>query len=460
MSEYRMPSLGADMKDGLLVEWYVQPGSALHRGQVIALVDTHKGAIEIEVFEDGVLEEILVPPGERVPVGAVMARIASGTDAAVAASAPAAAAAERATSAAPTAEPAAPPVAAGPPAPAAPAPAPAGGPSFREPPILRGSGPGGAVTIDDVRAARATRPDGAAPVEPVRESRPRASPVARRIAETLGIDLGTVRGTGARGTIVRADVERAAGERRAVPPQTPPASAAAPPPEPAGAAAPAFTSSMREAIAAAVSRSAREIPHYFLATDVSMARALAWLARINEGRPSSELLLPAALQIRAVALALREFPDFNGFWIDGALRPAAGVHVGIAVSLRGGGLVVPAIHDADRMQPDELMHALSDVVSRARTGRLRGSEVADGTITVTSVGERGVETVFGIIYPPQVALIGFGRITERPWAEGGMVGARPVVTITLAADHRASDGHRGGLFLSAIARRLSEPEAP
>jgi pyruvate dehydrogenase E2 component (dihydrolipoamide acetyltransferase) len=256
------------------------------------------------------------------------------------------------------------------------------------------------------------------------------------MAEALGIDLAAVQGTGARGTVVRADVERAA----------------------AGAAKPAPP--MRQAIAAAVTRSKREIPHYYLATEADMTAALAWLARVNQGRPSKELLLPAALQLRAVALALREFPDFNGFWIDGALRPVEGIHVGVAVSLRGGGLIVPAIHDADRLDADALMRALADVVARARTGRLRGSEVTAATITVTNLGDRGVDTVFGVIYPPQVALVGFGRIAERPWAEGGLVGTRSTVTVTLSADHRASDGHRGSLFLAAIARRLAEPERP
>jgi pyruvate dehydrogenase E2 component (dihydrolipoamide acetyltransferase) len=163
--------------------------------------------------------------------------------------------------------------------------------------------------------------------------------------------------------------------------------------------------------------------------------------------------------LRAVALALREVPELNGFWIEDAFRPGPGIHLGVAVSLRGGGLIAPAIHDADRKSVDEIMTALKDLVLRARTGGLRGSELADATITVTELGDRGVETVYGIINPPQVALVGFGRIMERPWAEHGLVGARPVVVASLSGDHRATDGHRGGLFLAALDHLLQAPES-
>jgi pyruvate dehydrogenase E2 component (dihydrolipoamide acetyltransferase) len=148
----------------------------------------------------------------------------------------------------------------------------------------------------------------------------------------------------------------------------------------------------------------------------------------------------------------------NGFWVEGAFRPGPGIHVGMAIAMRGGGLVAPAIHDVDRKSLDDVMANMLDLVKRARKGVLRSSEVADATITVTSLGEQGVESLFGVIYPPQVALVGFGRILERPWAERGMVGARPVMAATLAADHRASDGHLGARFLSAIARALQDPE--
>jgi pyruvate dehydrogenase E2 component (dihydrolipoamide acetyltransferase) len=215
---------------------------------------------------------------------------------------------------------------------------------------------------------------------------------------------------------------------------------------------------MRHAIGELMSRSKREIPHYYLQRQIDMSRALAWLAQENLARPVPERLVPAALLLSAVAGAAADTQAMNGFWVDGRLQPAGAVHLGVAISLRGGGLIAPALHDADKKTLSELMTGLRDLVTRARTGRLRSSEMSDPTITVTNLGEHGVDLVHGVIYPPQVALVGFGDIRERPWAEGGMVGSRPVVIATLAADHRASDGHSGARFLTVIERRLQRPE--
>ena len=215
---------------------------------------------------------------------------------------------------------------------------------------------------------------------------------------------------------------------------------------------------MRRAIAAAMARSRREIPHYYLSTTVELTRALAWLDAANATRPPAQRLVLAALFLKAVACALGEAPEFNGFFTAGGFQPGAGIHIGTAIAMRGGGLVAPAIRDADGLSLDGLMARLRDLVGRARGGALRSSELSGPTITVTNLGERGVETVFGIIYPPQVALVGFGMPVERPWAADGQIVARRVLTATLAADHRASDGHRGALFLADIDRRLQNPE--
>jgi pyruvate dehydrogenase E2 component (dihydrolipoamide acetyltransferase) len=162
--------------------------------------------------------------------------------------------------------------------------------------------------------------------------------------------------------------------------------------------------------------------------------------------------------LKATAMAAHDVPEVNGYWVDGEFQPAREVNLGVAISIRSGGLVAPAIADAGNKPLAQVMLELTDLVQRARAGRLRASEMTSGTITVTNLGEQGVGYVFGVIYPPQVALVGFGRISERPWASNGMVGARPVITATLAADHRASDGHRGGRVLAAISRLLQEPE--
>jgi pyruvate dehydrogenase E2 component (dihydrolipoamide acetyltransferase) len=367
-----MPSLGADMEAGTLVEWLKHPGDTLKRGDIIAVVDTQKGAIEIEVFEDGVLDDVIVKPGEKVPVGAVLARI-RGAD-----------------------------------------------------------------------GEKGSYPFSAQPPAPAPRDRVRVSPMARKMAAELGVPLADVTGSGTQGAITREDVERAAAARK-----TAAGAPAAPIDRPAA---------MRQAIAAAMARSKREIPHYYLATTLDMSGAVAWLRSENEKRSIYERLLPAALLIKAVALALRDVPELNGYWTDGAFRKGAGIHIGCAISLRGGGLVAPALHDADRLDLGTLMKQLQDLVSRARTGSLRSSELADPTITVTNLGEQGVESTFGIIYPPQVALVGFGRISARPWAGPAGIEARPLVTATLSGDHRATDGHRGGMFLAALERWLQTPE--
>jgi pyruvate dehydrogenase E2 component (dihydrolipoamide acetyltransferase) len=275
--------------------------------------------------------------------------------------------------------------------------------------------------------------------------RVRMTPAARRRAAELVLSPSGIRGTGPDGTISLADVEAAASRG---PVATPVQRAPRPGFDPA---------EMRKAIASAMARSKREIPHNYLTQTVDLRRALAWLGEANCERPQTERLLPAVLFLKATALALRKVPELNGFWQKDAFLPSAGIHVGWAISLRGGGLIAPAIHDADQKSLAKLMVAMRDLVQRARAGGLRSSELSNPTITVTSLGERGAETVIGVIYPPQVATIGFGRIVERPWAVDGALAVRPVATLSLAADHRASDGHRGGLLLAEIDRLLQEP---
>ena len=273
-------------------------------------------------------------------------------------------------------------------------------------------------------------------------ARLRISPAARKRAVDLGIDPTRLTGTGPGGRIALEDVERAV----------------AAPAESASTQAADRAQRMREAIAATMARSKREIPHYYLATTIAMAKALAWLEARNKERPVTERLLPGVLLIKATALALRQVPELNGFWCDGRAEHSQAIHVGVAISLRGGGLVAPALHDADKQSLDELMRGLQDLTNRARAGSLRSSEMTDPTITITSLGERGVELVFGIIYPPQLALVGFGKLVERPWVLDSRIVTQPVVSATLAGDHRATDGHRGALLLDAIDRLLQEPE--
>ena len=266
------------------------------------------------------------------------------------------------------------------------------------------------------------------------------------MAEGRGVDLAEVVGSGPGGAVVAADL----GDGVPTPAPTPTSSA---PEEPDRATA------MRQAIARAMAQSKREIPHYYLAQQVDLEDTLRWLEQRNADRPPAERVLPAALLLKATAVTCAEFPDLNGFWVDDAFRPADGVHVGVAIALRGGGLIAPAIASTDQLSLDEAMAALTDLVRRARTGRLRGSEISDATVTLTNLGDRGVDRVHGIIYPPQVALVGAGRV--RPVVlplDDGTIAVRRTIDLTLAGDHRQSDGHRGARFLEALTRHLHEPE--
>jgi pyruvate dehydrogenase E2 component (dihydrolipoamide acetyltransferase) len=297
------------------------------------------------------------------------------------------------------------------------------------------------------------------------------SPAARRRGRELGVDVEALSGSGPGGAVTIADVERAASAAPATAAATtasaPPAAAAAPPAATAPSAAPAGAAptpaadrqrEMRRAIAAAMSRSKREIPHYYLSEQIPMARSLDWLGQRNAQRPITERVLPAVVQLKAVAMALRLTPELNGVHRDGEFVPSAAAHIGVAIALRGGGLVAPAIHDVGDKSLDQLMRELADLVKRARAWSLRSSEMSDPTITVTNLGDQGVESVAGVIYPPQVALVGFGRIADRAWAQDGWLKALPVVTATLAADHRVSDGHRGARFLAELRDQLQRPE--
>jgi pyruvate dehydrogenase E2 component (dihydrolipoamide acetyltransferase) len=387
MIEFKLPSLGADMDEGRLLEWKVSPGDTVKKGQVVAIVDTSKAAVDVESWSEGTVFELLVEPGETIPVGTVMATL-----------------------------------------------------------LEAGESPGTAKRTPHPAAAAKAAPTLAPAVTPraaAEGARRRISPAARKHAEELGVDIEAVAGTGPEGSVTLADVEQAAKEKISLA---------------RTAAAPDKQAEMRRAIAAAVSRSKREIPHYYLSEPVPMRRATEWLAQANEGRPVTARLLMAVLQLKAVALALKQFPEMNGFFRDGAFQSAAAAHIGVAISLRQGGLIAPAIHDVGDKTLEQLMLDLADLVKRARAGSLRSSEMSDPTITVTNLGEQGVAAVYGVIYPPQVALVGFGRIVEQPWAENGVLTVMPVVTASLAADHRVSDGHRGALFLAALRDLLQQPE--
>lgn len=404
MGIFRMPSLGADMESGKLVEWLKRVGDPVAGGDIIAVVETQKGAIEIEVFESGTLDRLLVEIGATVPVGTPLAVIRGAGEMTV--------------------------------------------------PVVATATPSGvSPSVAPVFAAKAPPTSAAmAPrVAPAPEGAPqKASPAARQFAAEHGIDLAAVRGSGPEGAVVFVDVETAWRTGALKP------AVSGAPAKPSGTGA--NLAAMRTAIAAAMARSKREIPHYYIQHSVDVSDAQTWLARRNEARPPTERAVFAAVLIRALASSLAKFPEFNGHYVDGRFASSARTHVGMAIALRGGGLIAPAIHDADKLSLDGAMAKLLDLVNRVRAGRFRSSEIADPTITLTSLGERGSDALLPVIYPPQVAIVGAGTPALRPWIVDGAVGARQVLQLSLAADHRVSDGHRGALLLAELAARLQQPE--
>lgn len=379
MIEFQMPSLGADMEDGTLIEWKKKPGDVVKRGDIIAEVETQKGLIEIEVFDEGSIAELLIQEGAKVPVGTKMALIQ-----------PNAVEAEK--------------------------------PIELHPIMEKISVPIIEEKTDTISI--------------------KASPLAKKMAQENHIDLSKIIGTGPDGAITKEDIdvsikqsETAETEKISTP-----------------------TEAIRMAVAAAMSKSNREIPHYYLEKKIDMTKVLAWLQEANKQRTVANRLLPVVLFIKAMAKSLKEVPDLNAVWENGLLQKTE-INIGFVVSLRNGGIIVPAIPQSDTKSADEIMAALNDLIPRARALKLRSSELSSSTITLTNLGDAGADTVFGIIYPPQVAIVGLGNITEQPFAENGMLGIRSLANVTLAGDHRATDGLTGSRFLSSLDKNLQNPEA-
>lgn len=363
MSEFLMPSLGADMESAVLMEWLVKEGDQLTKGQVIAEVETSKGVIDIEVFEDGIVEKLLVKEETECAVGTPLA-------------------------------------------------------------IIRGleeEAPGAEVKEAPVS-------------EEIGESeRIKVSPAARRKAKEMGVELASL--------AVGGEVHLS--QVKTLSDKTPKM---------------ATPDGMRQAIAKAMSRSNAEIPHYYLSTSINMTPALQWLGGFNAKRTIGERILLTALLIHAVVKALKEVPELNGFWKDDKHHISESINPGIAISLRKGGLITPALINVQELSLDETMYSLGELISRTRSGKLRNTEMTQQTITITNLGDLGVESVFGVIYPPQVALVGFGRMIDAPWAEGDTLCVRKVIQATLAGDHRATDGQTGSLFLNKLNEILQKPQ--
>ncbi|AXI49172.1 2-oxo acid dehydrogenase subunit E2 (plasmid) [Sulfitobacter sp. SK012] len=422
MSAFLMPSLGADMDAGTLVEQLKSSGDTVKHGEVVAAVETQKGVIEIEAFQDGILEKWLVDIGSEVPVGTPLANIR---------------AADEQVLSGPAGQPEAPtPGKPEVPQPHDPHPA----PDLPEDPAPQDPSPqpaGPEFPMPDLPEPEIEWPeDTITNIATVGQTRERITPAARRRAAQAGFDLSSLGARKSGTTITREDISALVETPRADP-----------------------LPDMRGAIAAAMSRSKREIPHYYLSHQADLTNADAFVAKTNSDRAPDDRLLLGALFLKAIALAVIKVPEMNGHYENNSFNPSKAIHPGLAISMRGGGLVAPALLDVASLKLDELMRNMRDLVTRVRAGRFRSRELSNATITLTSLGDRGVDQLYGVIYPPQVAIVGIGTPSLRPWVYEGQVVPRLVADITLAADHRASDGRRGALFLKAIAEKLNTPEA-
>ena len=394
VKEIVMPSLGADMAEGMLVEWLVKRGDSVKRGDIIAVIETQKGAIDMEVYYTGVISEILHEPVVTLPVGTVMARVEL-TEA-----------------------------------------------SDRE--VAATAAPQMDTTVPEIDTA--PQMDTTSPQVGTAAGRGSviASPIVRKVALEKRLDLTSIKGSGPLGAILLRDLPETTKEMRVS--------------TSASKQLSGVTKSMRGAIAAAMTKSKNEIPHFYQSLDIELSNALAWLKKTNEDRSPELHILLLALLLKAVAKTLTKYPDLNGFYQANQFVHAEEIHIGNVISLRQGGLVVPAIHHVDKLSVDETMQAIRDISARGRNGHLRSSELTDASITITNMGERGTDSVFAVIYPPQVAIIGFGKIRKTPQLVDGELVNSEVMSVCLSADHRVIDGMLGAKFLNALSKQLQKPE--
>lgn len=411
MIEFTMPSLGADMEAGTLSEWRVKSGDKVKRGDIIADVETQKGLIEVEVFEDGIIDKLLINEGEKVPVGTVLALISTKNG------------------------------------------------------QVDKSGEMEKIekktfmnqSISNLAEKSKIEPEISSNEKP-ENKRIKITPLAREIAQKNNIDYTKIKGSNPDGAISKKDIEKALFERDNLKEEDVKPEVIKIEDQKTNVQQKPVVSNeaIRSAIAAAMTKSNNEIPHYYLEKKIDMTKAITWLRETNDQLPIKKRILPVTLLIKAVAKGLNDVPELNAIW-DNGLQIMNEINIGLVISLRAGGLVVPTIHQVDDKSVPEIMDILNELIPRARGLRLRSSELSGSTITITNLGDRGADKVFGIIYPPQVAIIGFGGISDQPFVENGMLGIRPVISVTLGGDHRATDGLTGSKFLSILNTYLQNP---
>jgi len=413
-----MPRLSDTMEQGTIGRWLKREGESFHEGDVIAEIETDKATMDFQAYEDGTMLRILVGDGESAALGAPIAIIgAEGEE--VPADAPAAASANGGGRDNGAAEP----------APAA-------------EPEAEAAAPAATATAE-------ARSDGGGL---------RASPIARRMADAGGLDLRTLagKGTGPDGRIVKADVERALAGGARPAPAVPAAPQAAPPPPDEGDEVRELTP-MLKAVARRMAESKATVPHFYVSSEIDMTRALELRAELNAAlADSGEKVSVNDLIVRACAQSLMQHPQAHRSYVDGHHVYHAHVHVGIAVALDDG-LIVPVLRDADTKGVRRLAAETRDLVTRARDGKLRQSEIEGGTFTVSNMGMLDVAAFSAIINPPESTILAVSSTVERAVVRDGAIVARKVMSVTLSCDHRACSGADGARLLQTVKRHLEAP---
>ena len=416
MAEIRMPKMGDGMEEGTITVWLKKEGDMVTSGDPIAEVETDKANVEIAAYETGVLTKILVQVGETVPVNDVIA-IVGGSSAPTPAGNGAKAAA--ATKPAPIVEAKAPPVVE-----AAPVPA----------------------------ASPVTGPQG---------ERVKSSPLARKVAEALGIDIAQVSGSGPNGRIVERDVTDF--QKQSPPPPIAPAVGAPPtakPPAPVPAQAGQDTkpSKMREAIAKRTVLSKTTIPHFYVTMVVEMDRAQTLLKELNAD-PAVGKVTVNDLIVKACAIGLGKVPEVNSTWTpDNIVRRYAEAHIGIAVGIDEG-LIIPVVRDCHTKTLRQISAEAKALIGKARNGQLTPAEYSGGTFSVTNLGMMGADEFIAIVNPPEAAILAIGGIVRTPVVKPNSddLMIRSLMKITLSADHRLLDGVVAAKFLQEVKKVLEAP---
>jgi pyruvate dehydrogenase E2 component (dihydrolipoyllysine-residue acetyltransferase) len=442
MTELTMPRLSDTMQEGTLARWLKKPGERVEKGDIVAEIETDKATMELEAYDAGVLEQILVQEGQTVPIGQAIAVVGAGGGAAAAAPAP-----QPAATAAPV-QPA-----------ATAAPVQASEPVQPEQPA--GSPPEPATRPEP--ASRSTTPP---TPEPASNGQIKASPMARAIARERGIDLQTIHGSGPGGRIIRADVEAAVAEPSAAPASAP-ATGAAQVSLPPAAAGPATESPgdveeipltpMRRAVARRMVESVQSAPHFFLTSVVDAEALVALRVELNDQLADQGLKLSLNdLIVKACATALRANPDANVAFAGDKILRHKRVHIGVAVALEGG-LIVPVLRDADQKSLSQLAREAKTLADKAHAGKLTPAEYSAGTFTISNLGMFGIDHFTAIINPPEAAILAVGAAQPEVVAREGQPVVRQTMKLTLSIDHRALDGATAARFLQQLKGVLENP---